>query len=204
MTFLGSSGRRGFAVLLAAVLILPTAASAQFSDSYNFLKAVRDRDGAKVTELLSQPSATIVDTKDRETGEGVLHIVVKRRDATWLSFLMGKGANPNARDNDGNTPLMLAAQIGFAEAVQLLLGQRANVDLANSSGETPLIKAVQSRDLPTVRLLLTAGANPRRTDSVAGLSARDYAERDGRSQAILKLIDETKATPQREVAGPTL
>ena len=43
-----------------------------------------------------------------------------------------------------------------------------------------------------VRLLLEAGANPDRSDSAAGYSARDYAARDARARDILKLIDDKK------------
>ena len=113
---------------------------------------------------------------------------------TWLNFLLARKAKTDVRDNQGNTPLMLAAQLGFIEGAQLLIDQRASVDLANAGGETPLIRAVQARNAPMVRLLLMAGANPRKGDSVAGLSARDYAVRDRRSAAIVKIIDEVKPT----------
>jgi hypothetical protein len=43
-----------------------------------------------------------------------------------------------------------------------------------------------------VRTLLAAGANPDKTDSAAGLSARDYAARDGRSREILQAIEARK------------
>ena len=43
-----------------------------------------------------------------------------------------------------------------------------------------------------VKLLLDAGADPDRTDNVAGYSARDYASRDPRSRDILKLINDKK------------
>jgi uncharacterized protein len=189
-------------VMLAALLLWPGVAAAQFSESYNFLKAVRDRDGNKATEISSKPGSIIVDTRDTTTGEAALHIVTKRRDLTWLNFLLGKGAKPDIRDRDGNTALLLATQIGFVEGADLLLKRRAQVDLGNNSGETPLIRAVQRRDLTLVRMYLTAGANPNKTDRSAGLSARDYAVRDNRAAAILKLIDETK--PAKAVAGPKL
>jgi hypothetical protein len=53
-----------------------------------------------------------------------------------------------------------------------------------------------------VRALLDKGANPKRTDSVAGYSAIDYARRDSRSAAILKLL-ETPRGPAKPVYGPT-
>jgi ankyrin repeat protein len=59
-------------------------------------------------------------------------------------------------------------------------------------GETALIVAVQQRQLGIVRTLLARGADPDRTDSAAGLSARDYAERDGRSRDILRMIESKK------------
>lgn len=192
-------------LVIAALFAMP--ALAQFSDSYNFLKAVRDRDGAKVTEFLAGQNPTIINTRDYNSGEGALHIIAKRRDDLWLRFLLGKGANPDLRDNDGNTPLIIAAQIGFPEGTAALINGRANVNATNSSGETPLIVAVQRRDILNVRLLLAGGANPKITDHIAGLSARDYAERDPRASAILKLIDDTtkaRAETKAKVAGPGL
>ena len=191
------------AMIAAALLALP--AAAQFSDSYKFLKAVRDADGAKATEALEAPGSTIIDTRDYGTGETALHIVVKRRDTTWLGFLLGKGAKPDVRDTQGNTPLGLAARLGYTEGVQLLLAVRASVDMPNNSGETPLIFAVHNRDIATVRLLLGAGASPTRSDRIAGKSARDYAAEDPRASAIVKVLDEAKpAKLSPKMSGPTL
>jgi uncharacterized protein len=191
---------------LAAAALLPAAASAQFSASYNFLKAVKERDGTKATEMVSKPGSgsVIIDTRDREKGETALHLVTRERDLQWMNFLLGKGANPNVRDNEGNSPLMIATQLRFVEGVQTLIRARGNVNLANSSGETPLIRAVQQRDLGLVRLLLKAGSNPDKADTIAGLSARDYAKRDVRGAAILKIIDEPRAKPAGAVSGPKL
>lgn len=199
----GFSGRwiaAGIALVMAA-----TPASAQFSESYKFLKAVRDKDGAAVTEAVEKPGSTMVNTKDYSTGETALHIVVKRRDAQWLSFLLGKGANPNLRDNEGNTPMLTAAQLRFADGIQVLADRRGDVNATNGRGETPLIIAVQNRDVASVRVLLAAGANARQPDRVTGMSARDFAAQDSRSDLILKMIDEAKpAKPKGAVAGPTL
>lgn len=192
--------KKTFAILMASLLLWPAIASAQFSDSYNFLKAVRDRDGTKATEILSKPGTVIVDTRDVSTGETALHIVTKRRDTTWLSFLLSRGAKPDVRDRDGNTPLLLAAQIGFLDGADLLLKRRAMVDSTNGQGETPLILAVQQRDVAFVRLLLAAGANPAKTDRATGLSALGYAARDPRAGVILKMLQDAK--PAKPAAGP--
>lgn len=199
-----TTGFRKFAgIALVLALMLPTAASAQFSASFNFLKAVKDRDGQKVTDFIAKPGsgAIVIDTRDPATGEAALHIVTKARDTIWLNFLLSKGAKPDSRDNQGNTPLMLAAQLGWADGLSLLIERRANVDVANNSGETPLIRAVQNRDIHTVRLLLMAGANPNKADTGSGLSARDHAARDPRAALILKAIDEARPRPKAAV-GP--
>jgi len=192
-----------FATVVAA-LVAPTAVQAQFSESFNFLKAVKDRDGNKVTEFLNKPGsgAVIVNTRDGSTGETALHIVTAGRDATWLGFLLARGATPDIRDGRGNTALFIATQLGWVEGIQTLLARRAGVDVTNASGETPLIRAVQNRDLASVRLLLAAGANPNKPDNAAGLSAKEYAARDTRASAILKEINEAKPVAVKPVQGP--
>ena len=194
-----------FGALAAALVAQPVLA--QFSDSYNFLKAVDERDGAEAEKFLNEPGTVIVNTKRDGTGETALHIVVGRKDETWLSYLLQKGANPNLSDRKGVTPLMLATQLGFVEGAARLIKAKANVDGANRSGETPLIRAVQLRNPELVRLLLKSGANPDKRDAVAGLSARDYAAQDGRNSAILGIIerggraDEPKKSGELDFSG---
>ncbi|MET0376985.1 MAG: ankyrin repeat domain-containing protein [Rhizorhabdus sp.] len=189
----------------AALAIAATPAMAQFSDSYNFLNAVRQSDGDKATKALQGSGSTIINTRDYSTGETALMITIKRRDLTWSRFLLGKGANPNAKDAQGNSALHAAALLGFQEGAELLVGQRAQVNLANNSGETPLIIAVQQRNTPMVRFLLTNGADPKLADRIAGKSALDYAADDPRGAAVLKILNEAptvKAKPK--MSGPGL
>ncbi|MDE2404915.1 MAG: ankyrin repeat domain-containing protein [Sphingomonadales bacterium] len=185
---------------MAGTGLWATPAAAQFSKSYKFLEAVKDKDGQKVTDELSQPGSTLVNTQDQTTGQTALHIVVARRDATWLGFLLGKGADPNIRDFKGVSPLVLACNMGFIDAVDLLIARGARVDEPNGTGETPLIAAVHRRDTALMRTLLKAGANPDRADS-SGRSARDYATLDGRGSPLLAVIEENAKVKKGSSAG---
>jgi ankyrin repeat protein len=191
--------RRGILAALLAVTAVP--APAQQPESYNFLKAVRDRDHSKVTEIVSNPSSTAINARERGSGEGALHILVRGRDLGWLNYLLARGARTDLADNQGNTALTIAAQIGWVEGAEVLIARRANVNAANGQGETPLIMAVHRRDAAMVRLLMAHGANPNWTDSAAGLSAIDYARRDTRAAQILRMLQAPR--PARPAAGPT-
>ena len=136
---------------LAAVAVMPAPAQAQFSDSYKFLDAVRKKDGDEVTKLLNEGSSSLINTKDLTSGDTALHIVTQRRDFVWMQFLIGKGANVNARNGKGETPLVIACGLNFLEGVELLIEFGAKVDEPNSTGETPLIAAVHNRNVPLMR-----------------------------------------------------
>src|SRR3546814_17426294 len=103
--------------------MVPTVAHAQFSDSYNFLKAVKDRDGDKVINLIGEPG-TIINTRDSTNGKNALHIVIERRDAVWVNFLLGKGGRPDSAANKGTTPRMLATHLHFLAGVHSIGGAK--------------------------------------------------------------------------------
>lgn len=190
----------------AFVMALSVPAQAQFSEGYKFLEAVRKKEGEKVESALSTPGSTIINTRDVTSGETAMHIVAARRDLTWLQYLASKGANVNARDGQGRTPLQVASNLGWRDGVAVLLEYKANTEVANDAGETPLIAAVHRRDVELTKLLLKAGGDPDRKDN-SGRSARDYAKIEGGSSALLSVIaSETKpgaSNANKPTYGPT-
>lgn len=196
MRFFRLAGTIGAA---AAMAVAAPAAAQKMSEGYEFLKAVKDRDGDKVTAALDRPGSTVVNARDVATGENALHLVIARRDMTWLRFLIGRGANPNLADRKGATPLQLAANLGWSDGVQVLVKAGASVDQANETGETPLIAAIHRRDAELVRALLAAGANPDRSDN-SGRTARDYAGLLGPQSAIMVELDKARAERKARAA----
>ncbi len=192
------------AALIAAVFApLPapfaSAEAQQVSSAYTFLKAVEDRDGTKATSMLQAPGNTVVNAQRSSDGKTAMHMVVERRDSTWITFLLANKADPNIGDRNGDTPLMLATQLGYLDGMELLLKYGGKVDQANRAGETPLIRAVQLRDSEAIRLLMNKGANPNITDHASGRSALDYAKLDRRSSDLVALLEaKPDAKPQSQ------
>ena len=88
-----------------------------------------------------------------------------------LAGFIDHGLPRDVQDDDGNTPLMLAAYHGHAETVQMLIQRGADVDLRNKRNQAPVAGALFKGEDAVVRLLITAGA-----DLDAGTpSARDTA-----------------------------
>lgn len=193
------------AIVLAAFATLFAAAPAQAepSDGYKFLESVRKKEGEKVEEALMN-NAQLINSRDVSTGETPLLIVTRRRDITWLSFLIGKGANVNLADDRGHTPLETAVSFGWRDGVELLLSRKARTDISNDAGETPLIFAVHRRDMDMVKALLDAGADPDRADN-SGRSAREYAKVENSPQ-ISQVIEQAAAKGKKKAAvyGPVM
>ncbi|KAA0173677.1 hypothetical protein FNF27_04827 [Cafeteria roenbergensis] len=95
----------------------------------------------------------------------------------WL--LLRSGAYPDAKDDDGMTPLLLAAKHGRAGAAAALLACGAYAGASTRRGATALHLAAQHGHIATIRLLVRHDAErgqlKRRLDS-AGRSPLDCAK----------------------------
>ena len=186
--------------LALAIAAMPALGQITGSDGEAFIAAMKEGNGGKAVELVEKPGSTVVNYRGSD-GVAGLHIAMRRRNANWVGFLLARDADPNLGDKQGDTPLILAARMGFPEGAARMLMYKAQVDKANKLGETALIVAVQQRQTAIVRMLLEAGANPDKADHASGYSARDYARRDNRSTDILRLIEAAK-TKKAATVGP--
>lgn len=64
-----------------------------------------------------------------------------------IRFLIEKNANKDAQDRMDRTPLFIAAEKNFLEAVTLLVDYQASTEIADQKDRTPLdvAKEVRSR-----------------------------------------------------------
>ncbi|XP_062923046.1 ankyrin repeat domain-containing protein 27 isoform X2 [Mobula hypostoma] len=81
-----------------------------------------------------------------------------------LSSITTNGLSVNSANQDGFTPLHVAALHGHFELVSLLLRHGANVNTKNSNNSTPLHLACQHSDLQIVKYLLNYNAKLNKKD----------------------------------------
>ena len=79
------------------------------------------------------------------------------KDDYVLRFLLEHGADINARNQDGSTPLLVASFHGALEVVSLLLERGADVEARRNDGKTALQLAVENGDDDVVELLREHG-----------------------------------------------
>jgi ankyrin repeat protein len=130
------------------------------------------------------------------------HLVTAIRDADVHAVrkLIEDGADVNARDAEGNTPLILASFYASPRCVALLLEMGADANAANQAGVTALIRAATSYE--KTRSLVEAGAEVRvRTADLGNTPLILAARRAGNSRTVKLLLERGANATERDHAG---
>ena len=102
--------------------------------------------------------------------------------------MIEKGANVNAEDNYGKTPLLWASRNGHKGIVELLIDNGANIEARNEYGYTPLLLASYRGHIKIVKLLIDNGADLNAKDNY-GWTTLILASRIGYIDIVKLLID---------------
>ena len=139
----------------------------------------------------------VVNAKDA-FGNTPLHYAVKAdlyngSSTATTNLLVTAGANINARDDNGITPLYLATLFLNIGVVKALVGLGADVNIPFPTlnvplrDHTPLDSAIDSENLGIVKILLKAGANWQARDAEG---ETPYDRATGEVRKYLKLWEE--------------
>jgi tetratricopeptide (TPR) repeat protein len=75
-------------------------------------------------------------------------------DVEWMKSLLGKGANPDRANKQGNTALHSAVGRNFPDGVRLLLQSGADLFRENKKGDTALDLAIAAKDYESLTVML--------------------------------------------------
>ncbi len=96
--------------------------------------------------------------KDKYTGQTLLHNVADRpeMDADIVKIVLDRRPNVDVRDNDGVTPLKVAAANNYS-VLEALIKSGADINAKSNNGGTPLMSAIGSAS--AMKLLIAHGAD---------------------------------------------
>ena len=121
-----------------------------------------------------------------------LFAAVRRGDAREVEASLKRGVNANARNEDGDTPLQVAALSAGAKVMRILLEHGADPNVKDKTGGTPLMRAVG--DFRKVKLLLDRGADIN-LRSQLGFTALMVAANTAGASAVVKVLLGHNADP---------
>ncbi|CAI9113202.1 OLC1v1013772C3 [Oldenlandia corymbosa var. corymbosa] len=128
-------------------------------------------DGRIIMNNLTEGKSSTIDQIIRES-KIILHIAkheselamklncaVHDGDLHRLQSFIGAGANPNATDYNGRSPLHVAAWKGYEDITLFLIEKGADINAKDNFKNTPLLEAVRNGHEEVASLLANAGAS---------------------------------------------
>jgi ankyrin repeat protein len=163
------------------------------------IAAVRARDRATLETLIAADPALATSTD--AAGSTPLHHAAGFGTLDTISLLVDKGANVNAKNRRGSTPLFWA--LHDEAKVRLLIARGATVKIKQVEGRTPVYQAsILGNGLPVLRLLLENGGDPN-VATLNGLTPLSAAALRGDVEAMRLLVDKGAQVDTKNGAGAT-
>lgn len=114
----------------------PSLANAFAADGHTPLGLACFFAGPSTAALLVERGADVAAAARNDMKVQPLHAAVAARNVAAVALLLERGADPDARQQQGYTALMAAAGAGRRDLVDMLLARGANPGLANDAGKT--------------------------------------------------------------------
>jgi len=117
----------------------------------------------------------------------ILHCAAEKGNTTLLEFLISKGADPNAEDGEGNSPLSLAIENEHPEIVEVLLRHGARPMAESEITQIRFVSAARKGNILNMSELLSKGGqiNGKTRSGKTALVAAATAQQEGSVKWLL-------------------
>jgi ankyrin repeat protein len=151
-------------------------------------KVIVERPMARIRRMLSVGCVALAflwaAKATADPGEDLIAAATRGDDAA-VQALLAKGAEVDAKDNGGMTPLMWASEEGHLDVVQALITNGADINAKTfENGMTPLMWASEEGHLDVAQALITKGADVNAKTIEKGDTALTLAK-DADTRALL-------------------
>jgi uncharacterized protein len=175
--------------LLLGCLTSLTVSSSLLAD---LITQVRGNHTISALATLSSDSAAV--QQRMSDGTTALHWAVYNNNVELVQRLIAAGADVNARNDYGSSPMSEAGVIGSHDILKALLDAGADVESPTLEGQSVLMSVVRTPKLQAAELLLQRGANPNAFESWRGQTALMFAATQSQP-GMVKLLLQHGADP---------
>jgi len=160
---------------------------------FKVFEALRNGDTAAIAK------ATRGDGEAKLEGTTIIHLAIQCAEVPVIEFVLSQsGADVNAKDRDGNTPLIVAASLGRVPVVKLLLEQKdINDSIANYQAKTALDVARNPDIFQLLQLARSVYIDNKVRQIHQLVSSGDY---DG----LERLLNDSRVRATLDINGPEL
>ena len=138
-----------FSFILLMIFLVAACVSQPEVQENTLVRMVRARD---IDGVKARFDTGEINVKD-DSGQSLLHIAVRQNDERMTEYLLTMGAQQEAVDSEGNTPLRAAAEANAFKAAHVLARHNANIFAADADGIAAFQVFSEKKQLP---ILLTS------------------------------------------------
>lgn len=132
-----------------------------------------------------QSTELLLGMLNKQPSSELLRLSITEKDFKVTQLLIDSDIALNDKDNEGRTPLIIAAQKTNAEVLTLLLEKNVPLEIADSRGLTALMWASKQNCLACVRILILNGADPEKASLIGNTAVMFAAQK---SNLILTIL----------------
>nr|POE50153.1 ankyrin repeat-containing protein c6c3.08 [Quercus suber] len=153
-----------------------------------------------IVEFLAERPGFDINAQDGAGWTALMMAASLKEGDALVDFLLLKGADVDAKTNNGQTALHFASSKSHLDTAKKLIAHKASTRVKDKRGQLPLHRAAAVGHVPIVKLLLE-NRSPINATDIDGSTALHHAVAEGHGDAAVLLLKHGAETDKKDGSG---